>query len=254
MKRLLVQGVFVSILLGSCRAGPRPAETGEEVYVVKPGDSLSTIADRYHTPLSALARRNDVEDLNQLEVGRSLVIPRVRFAAPSVGVSNDDPSALDAPDDPGPLPLPKLGPQVEQPIAAGPGEPLPSSPDRGKSPFIWPVDGVVVGLFGRYETTRNDGIEIGAPAGTVVWAAADGRVVFSGTQAGYGSLVILLHEGDVVTLYAHNRDNLVKEGETVYQGQPIALVGDSGGASSPGLHFELREKKTPVNPLTRLPR
>ena len=254
MTRAAVQTLLLCVALAACRAGPRPAESGEEVYVVQPGDSLSTVADRYRTPLSALARRNEIEDLNQLEVGRRLVIPRVRFVAPADNPARETTNTSEEPEETGPLPLPKLGPEASQPIADGKDGPLPESPARGSSPFIWPVDGVVTGLFGRYETTRNDGIEIGAPVGTVVWAAADGRVVFAGTQAGYGSLVILLHDHDVVTLYAHNRENLVKEGASVHQGQPIALVGDRGGASSPGLHFEMREKKNPINPLTKLPR
>lgn len=247
-------GLAALLFLEACRAGPPPAEAGEETYVVQPGDSLSTIADRYSTPLSALARRNEIHDLHRLEVGRVLVIPRARFAPmpPSPG------GAVEAPnehgEDGGPVPLPKLQAEPEQPIASDSGGPLPSAPEAGKAPFIWPVDGVVIGLFGRYETTRNDGIEIGAPVGTVVWAAADGRVVFSGTQAGYGSLVIILHANDILTLYAHNRENLVREGDQVRQGQPIALVGQSGGASSPGLHFEIRQKKTPLNPLSKLPR
>lgn len=243
-------------LAGGCRSGPAPAEPGEETYVVRPGESLSVIADRFSTPLSALARRNQIEDLDRLEVGRVLIIPRARFspvdrARPVEGAEASEDEEAEERD---PVPLPRLEGELEQPIVAGPAGPLPSSPDAGRAPFIWPVDGVVVGLFGRYETTRNDGIELGAPAGTVVWAAADGRVVFSGTQAGYGSIVIVLHDSEVLTLYAHNQENLVREGETVKQGQPIALVGKSGGARSPGLHFEIRENKKPVNPLTKLPR
>lgn len=239
-----------------CRSGPPPAEPGEETYVVRVGDTLSTIADRYSTPLSALARRNEIEDLHRLQVGQVLVIPRVRFA-PLGRAPGGDGAGLGPEDEPevsGPVPLPKLSPEPSQPIVRGAQDPLPTSPEAGQAPFIWPVDGVVIGLYGRYETTKNDGIEIGAPEGTVVWAAADGRVVFSGTQSGYGSIVILLHPGELMSLYAHNQKNLVREGETVRQGQPIALVGKSGGASSPGLHFEIRENKKPVNPMTKLPR
>lgn len=251
MKRLCLSGIALALLFASCRSGPPPAETGEETYVVRPGDSLSTIADRYSTPLSALARRNELEDLNRLEVGRVLIIPRARFAPPAGSTVQGEP---ELPEDGPPLPLPTLGPEPEQPIASGPAADLPSSPDRGKSPFIWPVDGVVIGLFGRYETTKNDGIEIGAPEGTVVWATADGRVAFSGQQPGYGLMVIIEHADRVLSLYAHNKDNLVSEGQSVKQGQPIALVGNTGGATSSALHFEIRDQKTPVNPLTRLPR
>ncbi len=127
------------------------------------------------------------------------------------------------------------------------------SPDAGKSLLIWPVDGVVVSLFGQRDGTRHDGVDIGAPEGTAIWAAAPGKVIFAGEQPGYGLIVILSHENELVTVYAHNAANLVEDGDVVKQGDPIAQVGTSGGQSSPVLHFEVRVDKAPVNPLSRLP-
>ncbi len=127
------------------------------------------------------------------------------------------------------------------------------SPRAGKARLVWPVEGVVVSLFGAREGQRHDGIDIGAPTGTAVWAAADGEVVFAGEQPGYGLLVLLAHADDVVTVYAHNAANLVVKGDRVKQGDPIAQVGQTGGTASPAVHFEVRVARVPQNPLAHLP-
>jgi len=127
------------------------------------------------------------------------------------------------------------------------------SPKTGQAKLIWPVEGVVVSLFGPREGQRHDGIDIGAPSGTAIWAAADGVVVFAGEQPGYGLLVILDHEGDLATIYAHNAANLVVKGDRVKQGDPVAQVGQTGGAAAPAVHFEIRQATTAVNPLGLLP-
>jgi murein DD-endopeptidase MepM/ murein hydrolase activator NlpD len=111
-------------------------------------------------------------------------------------------------------------------------------------------------LYGRYGVRagqRHDGIDIAAPEGTPVGAAADGEVIFAGQQAGYGGVVILRHEGDLVTLYAHNARLLVKEGQRVRRGQRIATVGQTGRTTGPHLHFEVRAGTRPRNPLLYLP-
>jgi murein DD-endopeptidase MepM/ murein hydrolase activator NlpD len=87
-----------------------------------------------------------------------------------------------------------------------------------------------------------------------VRAAESGRVIHAGDPlAGYGNLIIVKHTGRYSTVYAHNRKNLVRQGEFVEKGQVIAEVGDSGNATSPHLHFEVRENGSPRNPLGYLP-
>jgi murein DD-endopeptidase MepM/ murein hydrolase activator NlpD len=111
-------------------------------------------------------------------------------------------------------------------------------------------------LYGRYGVRagkRHDGVDIAAPEGTVVGAAAAGTVIFAGEQAGYGHIVILKHAGGLVTLYAHAARILVDEGARVRQGDPIAKVGQTGRTSGPHLHFEVREGTRPRNPLLFLP-
>lgn len=119
-------------------------------------------------------------------------------------------------------------------------------------PFIWPVDGVVISAYGRREGVPHDGIDIAAPLGTPVWASQSGEVVFAGEQPGYGLLVILRHEAGLATVYAHNARNCVATGSRVEQGDVIALLGRSGDAGSPVVHFEVRVGQKAVNPRRHL--
>ncbi len=127
---------------------------------------------------------------------------------------------------------------------------------KGKAPtFVWPIaKGVVSSGFGKRGRRMHKGLDLAAPAGTAVLAAAAGKVVYSNDQQrGYGNLVILSHAHGYVTVYAHNRRNLVDEGETVRQGARIAEVGSTGRSTGPHLHFEIRKKKKAVDPLIYLP-
>lgn len=114
--------------------------------------------------------------------------------------------------------------------------------------FISPVQGKIISEFGPRNGKMHKGIDIQAPEGENIKAAEDGVVIFSGFLKGYGNVVIIKHEGDFFTVYAHNRVNLVKEGEFVKKGQVIGKVGMTGNARTPHLHFEIRKKTKPLNP------
>jgi len=127
-------------------------------------------------------------------------------------------------------------------------------PQAEKEYFIWPVKGTVTSKFGFRSKRKHDGIDIGAPKGTKIVASADGKVIFSGWgPTGYGKIVIIKHSKKYVTVYAHNSKNFVKEGQSIKKGEKIALVGSTGRASGPHIHFELRVNRIPVNPLPYLP-
>jgi murein DD-endopeptidase MepM/ murein hydrolase activator NlpD len=96
---------------------------------------------------------------------------------------------------------------------------------------------------------RHKGIDLTAPSGTAVFAALDGTVVMAGKHKQYGNFVMVEHGNGVVTVYAHHRLNLVREGDIVRRGQKIAEVGRTGNATGPHLHFELKIDGVQHNPL-----
>jgi murein DD-endopeptidase MepM/ murein hydrolase activator NlpD len=141
------------------------------------------------------------------------------------------------------------------PIAEASAMPLSElwSPPRADRQFVWPVTaGQLSSPFGMRNGTMHDGVDIDAPVGTLIHAADDGIVIFSGRLHGYGNAVIVQHSGGYVTVYGHNQRNLVREGERVARGQTIAELGATGRASGPNLHFEVRYNNHPENPMAYL--
>ena len=132
-------------------------------------------------------------------------------------------------------------------------------PRLGSGQFVWPlaVPGQITSPFGyrrwRYRSEFHTGVDIATPTGTQVRAADAGMVVFTGRDGNYGYLVKVDHGGGVVTFYAHLSRILVRVGDTVKQGEVIALAGDSGRSTGPHLHFEVRVNGEPVNPFKYYP-
>lgn len=124
----------------------------------------------------------------------------------------------------------------------------------GKGAFVWPVQGKVIGAFGSSnEGLKNDGINIAAPSGAPVVAAADGTIAYAGNELrGFGNMILIRHDGGYVTAYAHNASLLVKKGDKVKRGQTIARVGQTGAVFGPQLHFEIRKGTQPVDPMSFL--
>jgi murein DD-endopeptidase MepM/ murein hydrolase activator NlpD len=122
------------------------------------------------------------------------------------------------------------------------------------APSMWPVEGRVASSFGEREDPINgegafhSGVDIDAPYGTAVRAAADGDVTGADMGAGYGRAVVLDHGHDVLTLYGHLSAIAVVPGQHVTRGQVIGYVGQSGRATGPHLHYEVRVHNVPVNP------
>ena len=128
------------------------------------------------------------------------------------------------------------------------------TPSANGTTFQWPVRGrIIEGFGGSTGGERNDGINLSVPEGTSVKAAEAGTVIYAGNELqGYGNLILIRHASGWVTAYAHNKDLLVKRGDTVTRGQTIAHAGMTGSVTAPQVHFELRKGSTPVNPLDYL--
>jgi murein DD-endopeptidase MepM/ murein hydrolase activator NlpD len=121
----------------------------------------------------------------------------------------------------------------------------------GPSPagFVWPVLGPVTSPFGWRWGRMHEGIDIGAPSGTPIRAAAAGTVIYAGWLGGYGNLVVIDHGGGVATAYGHQSSIAAGYGATVAQGQVIGYVGSTGHSTGPHLHFEVRINGVPQDPL-----
>jgi murein DD-endopeptidase MepM/ murein hydrolase activator NlpD len=136
-------------------------------------------------------------------------------------------------------------------LAATPIAPAVSSTAGGApsaSGLIWPVSGPVVSPFGWRWGRMHEGIDIGAPYGAPIAAAASGTVVYGGWMGGYGNLVIVDHGGGLATAYAH-MSTIAVGGGSVFQGQTLGYVGCTGHCFGPHLHFEVRVNGSAVDPL-----
>lgn len=166
-------------------------------------------------------------------------IPPMASAAPSAAAAR--PSASDAS---------AASAAGAAPAASAPSASPSASASQSSSDWIWPASGQVVQDFAQ---PSSMGISISGKPGDPIVAVNDGRVIFSGAgPRSYGNLVIVKHGDDTLSVYAHNRTLLVKEGQSVKRGQRIAELGSSG-TDSPKLHFEIRKDGRPIDPRKVLP-
>ncbi len=201
-------------------------------YVVGPGDNLARIAIRHDLSIAELVSANRIEPPYEIYPGQDLVIP------PSEAAQLLKARHLNAL-------------RTQQAIEAAPSPPLSSEG------FLWPVDGAVIRTFQQNSRVGESGaINIAAHIGTPVRATNNGIVAFVGKAFDrYGQMIVVRHADDYVSLYAHNDDVHVEEGDAVQRGQVIADVGKSGDVSGSGdvkegqLRFELRKGLQPIDPL-----
>jgi lipoprotein NlpD len=226
--------LVAALAFAGCPRAPRLAidlrahtepDVERAVHVVEQGETLWRIARRYGVKADALARANGIEESATIKAGQELVIPpAAQEPAATVAAAAPTPAAT----------------------ATAP-------PKAAVARLAWPLVGVLYARFGPRGEAHHDGVDVAAPEGSEIVAAADGEVVFAGEQKGYGNLVILGHADSLITVYAHNRENLVKEGQKVSRGQRVAKVGMASRTSGPHLHFEVREGTVPKDPLEFLP-
>jgi LysM repeat protein len=196
-------------------------------HIVERHQTLYRICKTYGVDLKSVAFINGISDHARIEVGQRIFIPGARRVL-KVDIVLDD--VVAEPD-------------------GGDGK-----KDASKRlNLMWPVQGKCVAFFEEEERRSHQGIDIACPVGTPIKAAGTGKVIYSGnTIRGYGNMIILRHSEGYVTVYAHNQRNLVEEGIWVEKGQVIGNVGQTGNASGPHLHFEVRRNNQAVDPLNFL--
>jgi lipoprotein NlpD len=226
-----------------------PAPAG--FYRVRRGDTLIGISLDHGVSWRDLADWNGISNPNLIEVDQLLRVRPPSGAARVASVpATPAPSSASAPATEvrpiTPQTPPSTQPQTQQQPAQTAS--VASSP-AGSPTLSWPSGGRVITQFAE---PGYKGIAFSGQEGDPIVAAGDGRVVYSGSGLrGYGNLVIVKHEGDFLTAYAHNRKILVNEGQTVKRGQQIAELG-STDSEIPKLHFEVRLSGKPVDPMRYL--
>ena len=204
---------------------------------VRPGTPLSATGLRYGVSSHTRVHYHALANPDTLEIGQGLRLPPSQRRR-SVSVEPSRAHAVS-------LAISEPHPTLRSLL---PDEDWPS----GSPVFAWPVDGEVTSWFGPRKGRFHDGIDIAAPQGTPVLAAADGQVIFSDVLRGYGKVVIVRHAGGYLTLYAHNALNQVQEGQRVRRGTRVATVGQSGHVTGANLHFEVRKDNRAWDPLRYL--
>ncbi|PJY94587.1 peptidoglycan DD-metalloendopeptidase family protein [Pseudomonas donghuensis] len=256
-------------------APKRPVVTTGQ-YVVRPGDTLFSIAFRYGWDYKALAARNGITPPYTIRPGQAIRFDgRSSGPAPAAGttvVASTPSSSIKTTIIK--RPLDSTGKPIAAPATTAPATTTPATtpttpsvapvvattapaqvPPAGRSTagWAWPANGVLIGKFAS-NGSLNKGVDIAGDLGQPVFAASDGSVVYAGSGLrGYGELVIIKHNDTYVSAYGHNRRLLVREGQQVKVGQTIAEMG-STGTDRVKLHFEIRRQGKPVDPLQFLPR
>lgn len=223
-------GLLLALALGACATLRSPAPAAPEGpagawYAVEPGDTLASIGARHGVPVVDLA------EINGLKRGDTLVPGRMIFL---------------------------LAPEAMPPRQELPSRPVETAAlplDKRVAPLRWPlVDPRLSSMFGARQGRPHEGIDLAAPLGTPIYAAEAGVVVYAGDAVrGYGNMVVVEHPAGLLTVYAHSSVLLVRTGERITIGQEIARVGQSGRATAPHLHFEVRRGHVPQDPLRFLP-
>jgi murein DD-endopeptidase MepM/ murein hydrolase activator NlpD len=283
VKRALILLAALPLLAGAGKPD-KPAKASEpnwtEVteYKVRPGETLLGIARKVEVPRVLIIEANALKQPFAVKTGQVLVIPRRRShtvkkgetgfsIAYDAGVPWGQIATANGLD---PKAAVKAGQKLVIPTLAKPGSAaavVRQAEEQGRTEaaralakqapvkFAWPLAGDVRrGFTPRDLPGNHDGIDIPAARGEPVRAAAPGKVVFAATEPKiYGQLVILEHGKGWFSAYAKLSKIAVKKGQTVKSGAPLGLVGNTGSTPQTELHFEIRRRAVPLDPLLLLP-
>jgi len=223
-------------LASGCHHATRPPATAlpGHFHTVARGETLALLSARFAVPVDDLVELNAIVEPDRVGEGTELFIP-----------------------DPRPEARPPARRRRSGALPSTPRPPLPAAiaapPPALAGALSWPVEAPVTSGFGRRDGYPHEGIDLGVPDGTAVRAAAAGQVVVAGERlSGYGRLLVVDHGAGLSTVYAHNSELVVAEGDSVSRGQVIALSGHTGRVTAPHLHFEVRRDGEAVDPLPYL--
>lgn len=237
-----IGAILMCLFLGACvghNHAPvqdleRPKTQRWGTHKVVKGDTLYSIAWRYGQDYRDLAAANGIEPPYLLQPEQVLYLGRAPVKKAAATTTTKKAASAKA--------------SVKQSTSAPPMKMEVAGPVQWR----WPVQGKLISKFSNWQ--GNKGIDIGANAGAPVAAAANGVVVYAGAGLiGYGNLIIIKHNHQYLSAYAHNRRMLVKEKDSVKVGDKIAEIG-STGSHKPMLHFQIRKDGQPVDPLKYLPK
>lgn len=231
------------------------AATKALTHTVSKGETLFSIGLRYGEYYKDIAARNNITPPYNIEIGQVLHI-RGETSATTTAATDDTTGDVITP-------LNNGEPTGDKPVDATKAtsttqatKPAQANSDATASPAAsvnwgWPANGKVITTFN--DSASAKGIDIAGNKGDPILAANDGKVIYSGAQLrGYGRLIIIKHEKNYLSVYAHNDKVLVKEGQEVKKGQKIAEMGNTD-ASRMALHFEIRDQGKSVDPMKFLP-
>ena len=247
---------------GGFDAPPPPARsvggtfTAGGAYEIQPGDTISGVGRRFQTPVQVLIDLNGLGPRAAIAPGQRITLP-----ANAVDIGGDPYATGPAPGGvymaEGTPPPPPPPPPSRTATVATPVVPVPVATTVAMD---WPVRGDILRRFGPVGVSeRNNGINIGAPAGSEVRAAAAGRVGYVGDDlAGQGLTVLVVHRDGWRSVYGHLGTATVRDGDDVRAGQRVGTVGTTAGDGQPSVHFEIwrmrGDEPRAVDPLTVLPR
>ena len=210
-------------------------------YKVREGDNLYKVSRFFDVSMNQIARLNNLREPYALQVGQVLRIPSPGAQSASAqAVSRPPPSSTVRP----------AQKAVRKASIARPKSVQKAPKLSGNGKFLRPVEGRVISSYGpKKGGLHNDGVNIQAPRGTPVRTAENGVVVYVGDDLkGYGNLVLVRHEKQIMSAYAHLDKITVSRGQVLKRGQTLGTVGSTGQVDSPQLHFEVRKGTKAINP------
>ncbi len=256
---LCVAGMMLANCAGTPRtfdAGYRPAPATFFTVYVRPGDTLSQIAERHRVSAEDIVAMNNITNPDHIISGDQLYVPAYGVGRTAMDAAPPTPRATTQRASTQSTQTRQASYQPKTSRAARrqtPGSSPRAAPSTSAR-FQWPIRGRVISNYGTGANgERNDGINIAAARGTPFRAAEAGTVSYVGNELrGFGNLLLIKHDNGFVTAYAHADRINVTRGQRVEAGQFVGQLGATGDVSEPQLHFEIRQGTKPVNPTALL--